>query len=146
MSYEGYYVYYCKNGHRVAVRDCYDDVPEKCDACGETNMLFDSVDQTNGCECKNNTCPAHERITQKDIIKYDPIKCTECNGLGYVNSRGHNVHRCCSDPKCEKCFGTGEHFVIVENPLSLESCDFCHGRGKIFVDVYDLSKISHHGS
>ena len=146
MSYEGYYVCYCKNGHRITVRDCYDDMPEKCDVCGETKMMFDSVNQTNGCECEDNTCPAHEKITEKDIIKYDPLICRKCNGLGYVDSKNYMVICCCTDPKCPKCFGTGKEYLLTENSAANEPCDICHGRGKIFVEVYDLSKISHHGS
>lgn len=143
MSYEGYYVYYCKNGHRVGARDSYEDVPDRCDICKATEMMFDSIDQTNGCECKDNSCPAHEKITEKDIIKYDPKTCRNCKGLGYVDSKNYMIKWCCADPKCPKCFGTGKKYVLIFNSSSNEPCDKCCGRGKVFEKVYDLSKIMH---
>jgi len=144
MSYEGYVVYYCKNGHRLGTKDAYEeDVPEGCDICGEKDYVFDSVDQTNGCECRDNTCAAHEKIIEKDVVKYDPIKCHKCDGLGYIAASNYSISSCCSDPKCELCYGTGKKYELQDSEEAINPCPICKGRGKVFVKVYDLSKLIH---
>lgn len=149
MSYEGYSVFYCKNGHRLGVRDAYDyeDSPPKCVICGSSETIIDMVDETNGCECQGEgSCAAHEKITDKDIIKYDPIVCSKCNGLGYIYSKNYMTTYCCNEPTCSKCYGTGKEYSLIENYSSIEPCVDCCGRGKKFVAVYNLSRIMKNGA
>lgn len=142
MSYEGYVEYYCGNGHRIGSRDCYEDSPIKCPVCGNTEMIRDSVDQTNGCECSEGyVCHAHPKIKESDIIKYDPVECLECNGSGSVKTIFHEVIQCCSIPTCAKCFGTGKEYKTLFTHSGEESCINCSGRGKMFVPVYNLEKL-----
>jgi len=46
MSYEGYDMYLCVNGHQNSY-DCLDDNPTECEDCGAAIAWTCSVDQTN---------------------------------------------------------------------------------------------------
>lgn len=134
MSYEGYDVIYCANGHRIGIYDAYDDQrPTTCAICGDTSFILDVVDQTNG--------EGEERITEKDIQKYDALNCPICKGLGYTDTKEHQVKNCCTNPTCNKCYGTGQEYYLVDYGTNLESCETCNGRGKIFAEVYNLSNL-----
>jgi hypothetical protein len=55
MSYEGYEVIYCICGYRKATREASmfsKLAPDPCPICGSTEEAWDSVDETNGCQCE----------------------------------------------------------------------------------------------
>lgn len=106
MSYEGYTVVYCVCGYRKDTRDAYDDpycsVP--CPICDATEEVWDSVNETNGCECDYYIkeweeaggigdpplCPAHEKVTQVVEVVGEQI-CPCCNGKGKTPINRYNV-------------------------------------------------------
>jgi hypothetical protein len=161
MSYEGFVVKYCKNGHRKttvnALVDMYDgEEAEPCKICGEKEEVCDSVDETNGCECEYLTeeqrnsgvqCPAHESISYKDIIGYDKVKCKNCNGRGRVLIKTFVPVDCScggKDKKCLECFGTGTAIHLYEglNEGTHMDCLTCQGRGFTFVPRFDLKYLN----
>ncbi len=76
MSYEGYYQFLCKNGHRWAV-DAYsgDEKTEKCPDCGGKVYWWNLVDLTNCCEM--------EECAYDDIAPEEQEECRG-HGLGYI--------------------------------------------------------------
>ena len=150
MSYEGYEIGYCKNGHEVYIGDSYlSPVNLTCPVCGETEMVLDYIDYTNGCECdtdcykkQGKRCPAHP--TKLDLIKYDSIICKTCSGRGYTKvSTMFSTKKCFCDrnPSCSICFGTNCVYMPYIDTMSDILCDVCFGRGTSFVPVYDLTPL-----
>jgi len=63
MSYEGYYIHFCEEGHE-SVRDAYEDDPEHCRQCGGEFVASFSVDETNGPD-EHGFCPG-----ERELIAY----------------------------------------------------------------------------
>jgi hypothetical protein len=154
MSYEGYEVKYCSNGHKKEVVDAlagmYGDETVKPCFCGSDEEYWDSVNETNGCECeylsdeeraKGVKCGAHEKVPQKPI-GYTMVKCKECNGSGMVMDVVEE--KCCGKIDCELCFGTGTKYTPSSCNI-FRRCPICLGRGTEPVPKYDISvlKIRH---
>jgi hypothetical protein len=69
MSYEGYEIYLCQNGHKEE-RDCYDDLgPEQKCSCGAFFCWHYAVDQTND----NGVAPV---LVINTLAEYD--ECPTC--------------------------------------------------------------------
>lgn len=160
MSYEGYKVYYCKNGHLIGSWDVYDcDNPDgycgysdkkvKCPVCGSEDVVVDCVDQTNGCECehlpKGQKCSCHERV--EEIVAYTETECPECDGKKFVK-----IPEIYKDTPCEWC--EGEEYPLpsccnchgqgtLRNPMSYIEieCQSCQGTGKGYIPVHDISVL-----
>jgi len=149
MSYEGYVVYYCKNGHRVGSRDFYDYLDEysNCPDCGEKITYENHVDQTNGCFCnelpEGEKCEAHEKELR--IIKYDSFDCKKCSGYKNITLttefKNSDCLQCNKENRetCPHCFGTG--IIRIEKSFSISHCLDCRGTGKRFVPVFDVSEL-----
>jgi hypothetical protein len=76
MSYEGYTQALCQQGHEVIIGQ-YEDV-DAC-RCGDALVWFHSVDQTNGCSCDDDSCPAHrKKLEVKEAAKFK-----NCNACGH---------------------------------------------------------------
>jgi len=153
VSYEGYEVKYCSNGHRKAVVDALeglygDEKVEKC-FCGSDEEYWDSVNETNGCECEHLTdeehskgiqCGAHESVTK--IIGYTMVSCKLCKGEKLVLDQQEEP--CCGEPDCPQCFGT--KLKYIESTVNIKRrCPRCTGRGTEPIPVYDISvlKVRH---
>jgi hypothetical protein len=68
MSYEGYVVWLCENGHRHTY-DCYNP-PDNCVcSCGASRVWSESVDQTN-----DEGHPTRLRVKQKAVM----CDCPKC--------------------------------------------------------------------
>lgn len=160
MSYEGYEVIYCVRGHRVAVADAMDDMEwgeegprsrsRKCKVCGETEMVYDFVDETNGCFCgdpnlEGRLCPAHE--TPLKVVGWSPMPCSRCGGTGSQVHPYYDMEICeCSNggspnPACLTCYGTGLQAVPYPTQGVFAACEECCGRGVKYVKVFDLSPL-----
>jgi len=147
MSYEGYEVKYCSNGHKKDVVDAlstmYDDEDVKPCFCGSDEEYWDSVDETNGCECAHLSteelsdgiqCCAHEKVTK--IIGYTMVPCKTCNGETMVLDK--QQEGCCGKPDCPECFGT--KIKYVDSTVNIKRmCPKCFGRGTEPIPVYDIS-------
>lgn len=138
MSYSGYEVRYCINGHQGPRYDAF-DIPELdpiCPLCKEFMDIKDCVDTTNG--------PGKEKITK--INGYDFMTCPDCKD-GFVKiHRLFKTNSCNCKEKgkisvgnCSKCFGRGVIFVPDETTIIEMACRKCNGVGKIAVPVYDLT-------
>lgn len=143
MSYEGYVVYYCGNGHLKSTKDAYvtsDDEP--CKVCGNEDTFREVIDQTNGCECnpeEGYVCNAHPKVTE--IIGYTMIPCEHCNGTGGVPQQGPVPCDCGGKNKaCILCFGTGDKMVPIEEWEHI-LCPKCWGRKTMPVPIFDLNPI-----
>ena len=146
MSYEGYEVHYCENGHRIRYADAYDSYydderTDPCPVCGSTTFYCDYVDQTNGCQCEyvfpemfpdfkggmadlneaqtkemEESCGAHETVDT--VSSWSPVPCSSCDGSGTKKI----VKRRKPEP-CPVCKEFGEK----------NSCDLCKGSGYVMV-------------
>jgi len=160
MSYEGYYVYYCENGHKVITKDAYDSPPDgPCPICKSKEYLFDSIDLTNGCECEYLTqeerdagikCACHEE--ELDIIGWSPDKCPDCRGIGIIELPMIYKDELCSclaesagdswgDPVCPECFGTGNRRIADSRTFIKLMCPECKGTGLIYTERYDIDPL-----
>lgn len=163
MSYEGYEVIYCVCGYRKGSHDAYDFAREDeernpCPICGSTAIRIDGVDETNGCYCDEledgARCPAHEQITEEDIIKYVPVPCPTCCGSGVQHLAAYPSIKDCrcggskTDPtktNCVRCFGTGYVYEpCFDHDVADVVCPECKGRKLIFKPLYNLSKLGGH--
>jgi len=146
MSYEGYEVKYCGNGHKKAVVDAlttmYDPEEVKPCFCGSDKEYWDSVDETNGCSCEDTDrpqeyqCPCHEKVTK--ILGYTMIPCRQCNGSGTVPDVFEE--KCCGTADCRLCFGTGTKYVDSSCNIN-RKCPNCLGRGTYPVPIYDIAVL-----
>ena len=149
MSYEGYEVKYCSKGHKKDVVDAlssmYDEENVKPCFCGSDEEYWDSVDETNGCECahlsteeltKGVQCAAHEEVTK--IIGYTMVECANCFGLGMVPEKFEKG--CCGEQTCQKCYGTK---ISYEESITgiMRACPKCFGRKTTPVPIYDISTL-----
>jgi hypothetical protein len=151
MSYEGYVVYYCENGHRVDMLDSYEAFSASapvCKICGTPAVHRDYVDQTNGCTCsqlpeKHRPCPCHEKELKQ--LGWDSFECNYCKGSGIVESHIHHyapVDCECKgeDPACRKCFGTGQKHEPASWGHNTD-CAYCKGTGKLWEERFDISPL-----
>lgn len=142
MSYEGYDVMYCINGHNCMEIQDYEK--KSCPICGETEFVFDSVDQTNGCCCHKypdgKKCPAHESVTK--IVGYKGIECEHCKGTGIrtINCKW-DLAPCedCIGKSCDKCKGTGRIPKVAEKIQA--HCNICYGTGIFQEPEFDVSHL-----
>jgi hypothetical protein len=159
MSYRGYEVVYCKNGHRIGTESYYwaeftDKDKEKpgCPYCGCKERVVDVVNQTNGCECEfypeedrdpNKPCACHER--ELDQIGWTPWSCRSCGGAGKVSCITDWRDEPCvcngEDLLCSHCHGTGTARVI-EGEQEVD-CTRCAGTGTTYVEKWDISPLIH---
>jgi len=148
MSYEGYVVYYCANGHWVDRLDSYEEGYHLiCKVCGSVEMVTDRVDQTNGCTCsqipeKFRPCPCHEKELKQ--LGWDSFECNYCKGGGIVERIIHYYPEDCEckggDPACRKCHGTGQK----HEPSTWDNtthCTPCRGTGKLWEERYDITPL-----
>jgi len=152
MSYEGYEVWYCGNGHRIASFGAFDspgmwdenDKGPRCQFCDSQEVHIDHVDQTNGCFCdeleEEETCPCHESV--RNIAGYTEVPCDDCFGTQVVEQVAEYLDEPCScksDPACEECHGTGTRRV----PCSWVEvdCRKCLGTGKTYEPKWDLTPL-----
>ena len=149
MSYEGYEVKYCSNGHKKAVADAlssmYDEENVIPCFCGSDEEYWDSVNETNGCECEHLTdeerskgiqCCAHEEVTK--IIGYTMVPCKECKGTTMVFDTVET--ECCGKVDCPECFGTKIKYAPSSCNIQ-RKCPTCLGRGSEPVPIYDISPL-----
>ncbi len=176
MSYEGYEVYYCVNGHKQGCFDCSDFIEESdlspCHVCGSTDFLRDSCDQTNGCQCvewvfpemfadfkggvadlssvqrkeMGRSCGGHEEVDT--VVGWSPFVCSECGGSGGTELVIEWVAEPCRfckgvNPTCRECNGTR----VTMRPAKRVSagCPVCRGRGKMFAEIWDVSRLANVG-
>lgn len=141
MSYEGYEVYYCKNGHRIGSWDVYDpDSPSgycgifdkklRCPICGLVEYVVDCVDQTNGCECEytlketGKKCGSHPKVDK--IVGYTGVDCERCSGEKLVK-----IPDIYESVPCSKC---GVDVTLPGSPVfedndPCSACEDCFGMG-----------------
>ena len=74
MSYEGYEMYLCANGHYMieGARYMWDDEPQVCEICEAPIIWFCSVDQTND----GGVAPV--------LIEHEPEKTETCRCCGHT--------------------------------------------------------------
>lgn len=149
MSYEGYIVYFCENGHEIETVDAYDSrEATKCPICNSTKFYQDFVNLTNGCYCSDISeaeaaqsirCPAHPTVTK--IIGYTQVSCGQCKGTGWVEITSHYKSLSCKDttPTCKQCYGTGRK--MVADVKTMIHCPSCQSTGKIAEAIYDISYL-----
>lgn len=151
MSYEGYVVYYCENGHRVATLDAMEVMYEGrsdlvCEVCGSKVMVEDHVDQTNGCFCdqlpaEKRPCHSHERpLTQ---VGWTSTTCPQCDGTRSVEVVLYYEDAKCSckgvDGTCRNCFGTSH--LRIAGGTTMANCPRCRGTGLVWEEKYDLTPL-----
>jgi len=141
MSYEGYVVIYCGNGHRLNTRDAYEGGREPTCWCGNKELFFDSVDQTNGCDDYKNPdckCPAHEKVNNEPIaFDQSTEECWRCKGTKIEPILGQEPCGCKNPRTCTTCQGTGSKPIkVAEGP-----CKDCHGTGFEIEEVYDITVL-----
>lgn len=145
MSYEGYEIQYCNNGHRVTSYDAHYTTPEKsCPICGCEEFTYDSVDQTNGCCCNvpEYKCYAHAQELQ--VVKFDKLDCPDCGGSGFIPASNSFCVKSCicrGNPDCESCYGTNTVYTQYRGSTVSVLCSKCEGRGTAFVPVFDLTPL-----
>jgi len=154
MSYEGYDVWYCRNGHRLyheASLPFRDQPKELCEVCGEPPFVFDSVDLTNGCYCsslseeelkKHGQCPAHETV--KIVLGWDNVKCPSCKGGHFQKLVATWSWKACPEcyskkKVCHRCRDRG--IIPIPEKLVEVECRQCHGSGVIQVERWDISHL-----
>lgn len=135
MSYEGYEVWYCKNGHKVGILYDFslsDDPNFHCPVCKvKQDFLLDPVDETNGChrgcDGTKKTCPNHELDLK--IIGYERIECERCHGKGTFGNYKVFVF----DNKVGK-----RKFV---SSADYDVCQDCNGTKYKLVPIFDLTPL-----
>jgi len=145
MSYEGYDIYYCANGHEVETVGCYESFETViCPICGSTEFYRDAVDETNGCYCdeileEGERCPAHPSVTK--VIAFTLIDCPYCKGTKTVSMPStYKDEPCeCASTGCEVCFNTKVKRV-PDNEITVQ-CPTCKGRGFTGEPVYDIQVL-----
>lgn len=154
MSYEGFELWYCPQGHFLGHHDAheyyghdYDINPESenCSVCGQINqknVLIDYIDQTNGCFCDEldydeKPCSAHPSVTE--VIGYDFRECPICEGTGEIRVPTWYIPINCScgkDPICPICFGTGHE--RKPGGIVKIACEKCKTTGKVPVERWNI--------
>src|SRR5208282_6292536 len=95
MSWEGYGVGLCKNGHKNHLQQYISDYGDNfCGTCKELVVWEDWVDQTNGCDMicdgTRKTCPAHE-IPLEEATPALYKECRECHHKELVTPPTYKV-------------------------------------------------------
>lgn len=100
MSYEGYVVYLCENGHQH-VYDCYNE-PNienwKCPDCGKPVSWYTNVDETNGTDEETGKCPGEVEL---EVLKEEYCRCEKCGNKHLLepitykipNHGGHKIKK-----------------------------------------------------
>lgn len=145
MSYEGYSICFCKNGHRVGIVGVYEAAIDICPVCDSTQIFTEEVDLTNGCSCNDNSCCSHEK--KRNITGYTEKPCEVCDSKGYIKVPVHSQEFQCSKclphvpvETCGECYGTGKVWKLLERTEAVV-CPSCKGRGTTFIPMFEISDL-----